>query len=110
MFATDHAPHPAAKKLVGYEKAANGIIGLETAIAITYHVLVEECRMPVEKWAEAWWKLPREILPSALVAQLEGRTTRIRVGEDRVVDCDAFASRARNCPYGGMSFDCWPVV
>ena len=110
MFATDHAPHPAAKKFVGYEKAANGIIGLETAIAITYHVLVEECKMSVEKWAEAWWKLPREILPSALVAQLEGRETRIRVGEERVVDCEAFASRARNCPYGGMSFDCWPVV
>ena len=110
MFATDHAPHPAAKKLVGYEKAANGIVGLETAIAITYRALVEEDGMSVEKWAEAWWKLPREILPSALVARLDGLKTRVRAGEERVVDCARFASRSRNCPYGGRAFDCWPVV
>ena len=108
MFATDHAPHAAEKKLVGYEKAANGIIGLETAVAITYHALVEECGMPVEKWAEAWWKLPRAILPDALVAQLDGRTTRVVVGEERTVDCARFASRSRNCPYGGRVFDAWP--
>ena len=110
MFATDHAPHPAAKKLVGYEKAANGIVGLETAIAVTYRALVEEEGMSVEKWAEAWWKLPREILPSALVARLDGLKTRVRAGEERVVDCAKFASRSRNCPYGGRAFDCWPVV
>ncbi len=109
MFATDHAPHPAAKKNCGYAKAANGIIGLETAIPITYQVMVEEESMPVEQWAEAWWKLPRAILPSALVAQLEGRTTRVAVGQPRAVDCAAFASRSRNCPYQGMVFDAWPV-
>ena len=109
MFATDHAPHPAAKKLVGYEKAANGIIGLETAIAITHHVLVEEEGMPIDKWAEAWWKLPREILPSALVASLEGSTTTIEVGDLRVVDPATFASRSRNCPYAGLAFRAWPA-
>ena len=62
MFATDHAPHPAAKKNLGFLKSANGIIGLETAIPITYAVMVEEEGMPVEKWAEAWWKLPRDII------------------------------------------------
>ena len=107
MFATDHAPHPAAKKNCGYAKAANGIIGLETAIPITYHVMVEEEGMPVEKWAEAWWKLPRAILPPALAAQLEGRTTRIDVGKPHTVDCATFASRSRNCPYRGMVFDGW---
>ena len=110
MFATDHAPHPAAKKLVGYEKAANGIVGLETAIPITYRALVEEEGMPVEAWAEAWWKLPRTILPAALAAQLEGRTTRIAVGEPRPVDLSSFASRSRNCPYDGRLFRAWPTA
>lgn len=109
MFATDHAPHPAAQKNCGYAKAANGIIGLETAIPITYHVMVEVEGMPVAKWAEAWWKLPRAILPPALVAQLEGRMTRVAVGAPRAVDCATFASRARNCPYQGLVFDVWPV-
>ena len=110
MFATDHAPHPAAKKLVGYEKAANGIVGLETAIPITYRALVEEEGMDVAKWAEAWWKLPRAVLPASLAAQLAGRVTRVVVGEERTVDCAAFASRARNCPYQGLRFRCWPAV
>ena len=108
MFATDHAPHAAAKKLVGYEKAANGIVGLETAIPVTYQALVEEEGMPVEKWAEAWWRLPRAILPSALVARLEGSKTRVVAGDERVVDCSQFASRSRNCPYGGRAFRAWP--
>lgn len=108
MFATDHAPHPAVKKLVGYAKAANGIVGLETAIPITYRVMVEEEGMSVAVWAEAWWKLPRAILPSALAARLEGRVTRVAVGAPRTVDPDAFASRARNCPYRGLALDAWP--
>ncbi len=108
MFATDHAPHAAAKKLVGYEKAANGIVGLETAIPVTYQALVEEDGMPVEKWAEAWWKLPCAILPSALAVRLVGSVTRVVVGEERVVECSQFASRSRNCPYGGRAFRAWP--
>lgn len=108
MFATDHAPHPAATKNVGYEKAANGIIGLECAIPITYHVMVEEEGMSVEKWAEAWWKLPREILPPQL-RTLAIRPTRVAVGSPRRVDVASFASLSRNCPYDGMEFTCWPI-
>lgn len=108
LFATDHAPHPAAQKDCGYAKAANGIVGLETAIPITYRALVEEEGMSVAAWAEAWWKLPRAILPPPLVASLAGRTTRVVGGETRTVRCADFASRSRNCPYEGLSFDCWP--
>lgn len=108
LFATDHAPHPPAQKDCGYAKAANGIVGLETAIPITYRALVEEEGMSVAAWAEAWWKLPRAILPPPLVASLAGRTTRVVVGETRTVRCADFASRSRNCPYEGLSFDCWP--
>ena len=116
MFATDHAPHPAAKKSLGFAASANGIIGLETAIPITYGVMVEEEGMSVEKWAEAWWKLPRDIvrvrsaecgMPS-FWEQL--RKTRVEVGAERVVDVSSFASLSRNCPYHGMKFRCWPAT
>lgn len=107
MFATDHAPHPAARKNCGYANAANGIIGLETALPITYQVMVEEEGMSIETWAEAWWKLPRMILPPTLVDSFAGRTTRVVVGAPRAVDCAAFASRARNCPYQGLVLDGW---
>jgi dihydroorotase len=33
-IATDHAPHPAERKLVPFEEAAPGLIGLETALSL----------------------------------------------------------------------------
>ena len=107
MFATDHAPHPLAKKLLPYEEAANGIVGLETAIPITYGVMVEEEGMSVEDWAKAWWKLPRDILPRSIdFAALA--PTKIEVGELRKVDVEKFKSLSRNCPYHGTEWRCWP--
>lgn len=110
MFATDHAPHPAAKKSLGFAKSANGIIGLETAVAITYHVMVEESGMSVEDWAKAWWEKPRWLLgsPRFDADALDLADTVVEVGEPRRVDLSSFASLSRNCPYGGMAFTCWP--
>src|SRR5207237_9722306 len=34
-IATDHAPHGALEKDVEFERAANGVIGLETSLALT---------------------------------------------------------------------------
>ena len=107
MFATDHAPHPAAKKSLGFLSSANGIIGLETAIPITYAVMVEEEGMSVDAWAKAWYELPR-----AIVAGIGSRAlpeTTVEIGAPRAVDVASFASRSRNCPYDGLSFRCWPA-
>ena len=111
MFATDHAPHPADRKSIGFAKSANGIIGLETAIPITYAVMVEEEGMPVEKWAEAWWKMPRDIVSGSefRVSSSGFRETVVTIGEEKAVDINSFASHSRNCPYNGMKFRCWPV-
>lgn len=104
MFATDHAPHPAARKSLGFAASANGIIGLETAVALTWKAMVEEEGMEPSAWAEAWWKMPRGILSSHAANRLEWmRETIVEVGEDRTIDVSTFASRSRNCPYGGMT-------
>ena len=103
MFATDHAPHPAAKKSLGFAASANGIIGLETAIPLTWMAMVEEEGMEPSAWAEAWWKMPRGILSPRVAARLDGaRQTTVEVGEWRVIEVAKFASRSRNCPYDGM--------
>ena len=105
MFATDHAPHPATQKSLGFAKSANGIIGLETAIPITYGVMVEEEGMSVEDWARAWYEKPLDIIASS---RLTLSTTTLAIGELRAVDCSVFASLSRNCPYAGMKWRCWP--
>ena len=111
MFATDHAPHPAAKKSLGFAKSANGIIGLETAIPITYAVMVEEEGMSVDGWARAWYEKPCDLLQGGSgVPPLQSRpVTTISIGSERTVDINSFASLSRNCPYNGMKFRCWPT-
>ncbi len=110
MFATDHAPHPQRTKSAGFLESANGITGLETAVAITYAVMVEEEGMDENAWAEAWWKKPLEILRNpANAGSLSGlRRTVLSIGERWTVDPAAFSSKSRNCPYAGMVFDCRP--
>ena len=111
MFATDHAPHPADRKSLGFAASANGIIGLETAIPLTWRAMVEEEGMEPDAWARAWWEMPRTILSERAARRLDGACdTKIAVGERRIVDVSSFASLSRNCPYGGMELDCWPVA
>ena len=127
MFATDHAPHPAETKSLGFLKSANGIIGLETAIPITYAVMVEEEGMDVDSWARAWYEKPRDIIRIGSIGSVGsvgavgaigskktlgdaiGRTT-IVIGEERTVDINSFATLSRNCPYNGMKFRCWATL
>ena len=111
MFATDHAPHPAAKKSLGFAASANGIIGLETARPRTWMAMVEGEGMDPDAWARAWWKMPRGILSPRAAARLDGaRQTTVEVGEWRVIEVSKFASLSRNCPYDGFESNCWPVV
>ncbi len=111
MFATDHAPHPAAKKALGFEASANGIIGLETAIPLTWMAMVEDEGMSPEAWAEAWWKMPRSILSPCAAKRLESaHKTTVEIGEWRVMEVSKFASLSRNCPYDGMESVCWPKI
>ena len=111
MFATDHAPHPAAKKALGFAGSANGIIGLETAIPLTWATMVEGEGMSPDDWARAWWKMSRGILSPRAAARLDdARQTVVEIGERRVIDIAKFASLSRNCPYDGFESNCWPVA
>jgi dihydroorotase len=48
-IATDHAPHAAHEKEQEFDRAPNGITGLETALGLTMRVLHREHRMPLAK-------------------------------------------------------------
>ena len=109
MFATDHAPHPAAKKSQGFLMSANGIIGLEAAIPITYGVMVEGEGMSVEAWARAWHDLPGRIIAGFDRIEPTLPETQVEIGVARRIELASFASRSRNCPYDGLEFDCFPV-
>jgi dihydroorotase len=48
-IATDHAPHASHEKEVEFERAPNGITGLETALALALRILHREHGMPLPR-------------------------------------------------------------
>ena len=109
LFATDHAPHPAAKKQGGFRSAANGIVGLETAAAVTWEVMVVQEGMSSEDWIARWTTGPAALLGEK-PAPAEKSFAIIDLKASRTVDPAAFRTKSRNQPFAGMRFAAWPVL
>jgi len=104
-IATDHAPHALFEKEQEFERAPNGITGLETALGLALRVLHKEHRMTVSRVVALMSTQPAGIL------SLEGRGT-LAVGSfaDVVVfdpavewsfDAKRSRSKSRNTPFDG---------
>lgn len=102
-IATDHAPHSSIEKDIEFDKAANGIIGLETAFSVVYG-LVEEGVLSLEEALSAMSANP------AKAFGLEGG--RLTVGSPAdmaILDLNArwkveparLKSKSRNTPWAG---------
>jgi dihydroorotase len=61
IIATDHAPHGLVDKAVEYDQAANGIIGLQTAVPLTLK-LVHDGTISLVRWVEALTSGPAKLL------------------------------------------------
>lgn len=61
IVATDHAPHPAEDKECEWAAAAFGMIGLETALSISYLAMVENGLLSFEQLIEKMSKNPAKI-------------------------------------------------
>lgn len=107
-IATDHAPHAAHEKQVEFERAAFGITGLETALALAITQLHREHRIPLTRIVELLTSGP------ARVFDLNGRGTLARgsFADVTIFDptkrwtFDAAKSRSmsRNTPFDGWQF------
>ena len=103
-FATDHAPHSAAAKGRGFLQAPFGIVGLETAIGITYTELVRSERMDAATWVRRWTAGPARILglpPPSLRPGAVADVVLLDLDSEWTVRADAFVSRSRNMPFEG---------
>lgn len=106
IFATDHAPHSAAKKALGFRSAPSGVIGLETAVGVSYKAMVEECGMPLLQWLRAWTTGPAALLGLPAPSLAEGCPadfTLLDLSTPWKVDPSAFASLSRNCPFASWT-------
>ncbi len=106
LVATDHAPHHYDEKEREFADAPNGIIGLETALAVIVTNLVETGIISYSQMVERMACSPARIfgLPGGTLAR--GSVADITVFDPAVswsVDPTTFLSKGRNTPYAGMA-------
>jgi dihydroorotase len=103
-FVTDHAPHTAEEKRQPFDQAPFGIVGLETALALTLTFLVEPGRISLERAIELWTDSPRRVfrLPEVKIeAGSPADLTLIDPAAVWTVDPDRFETHGRNTPFAG---------
>ena len=105
--ATDHAPHAQQDKETEWGAASPGMTGLETALAVVAHTMVETGRLSWRGVAERMSQAP------ARIGRLDGHGRPLAVGEPAnlvvvdpaapwTVDPLVTASRSTNTPFGGL--------
>ncbi len=101
-IATDHAPHHIDDKLVEFEKAANGIVGLETSLALGYTYLVKTGKMTITRLIDKMSTSPAKIIGINRGTLNEGSPADIVIfnpDEEFTVNVNEFASKGKNSPY-----------
>ncbi len=107
IVATDHAPHPAEAKECEWDAAAFGMVGLESALPIAMHALINEGHA---SWAEVERLLSQT---PAEIGRLESHPAALEPGEIADIalvdpsgistfDLDRLKGRSKNSPFLGM--------
>ena len=112
-IATDHAPHTVDDKKVEYDAAANGIVGLETAVALCLDRLVAAELLTLPQLVAALSANPARVLGlpgGTLAAGSPADLTLLDLAKRRQVDPARFESRSRNTPFGGFILKGWPAM
>lgn len=102
-IATDHAPHSVLEKEVEFDQAANGIIGLETAVGLSLR-LVAEGVLTLRQLVAKLSTNPARILgvPGGMLREGgPADITVLNLQHPWTVDVAQFRSKSRNSPFHG---------
>jgi dihydroorotase len=112
-IATDHAPHTRIEKDATFEEAANGIIGLETAVPLMWERLLRSGRISLSRLVELCSLNPSRILRLERGTLQEGAVADVTVIDPDVevtIDVESFKSKSRNSPFHGWVLHGAPVL
>jgi len=112
-IATDHAPHTVDDKKVEYDRAAFGIVGLETAVALCLDRLVGAGLISLTRLLELLSTRPAAILglPGGTLAPgAPGDVTVLDLARRTKVDPARFLSKGRNTPFAGWTLKGAPAL
>ena len=112
-IATDHAPHHANEKAYEFDKAPNGIIGLETAVSLTLDHLVQRGIISMTRMVELLschpsriFKLNRGSLQVGAIADVTIFDPNLAV----TIDATQFKSKSKNMPFAGWKLKGAPIA
>lgn len=102
VIATDHAPHSDLEKQVPFDEAANGVIGLETSMALGL-LLVDEGLLTVSQLIEKMSINPARItgLPAGVRVGGKADLTVIDLSGKYIYHAADGFSKSRNTPFDG---------
>jgi dihydroorotase len=106
LVATDHAPHHYDEKEREFADAPNGIVGLETALAVIVTNLVETGRLSFSDLVDRMSCTPARIFGLPGGSLVRGAVADVTVFDPKVrwkVEPSEFLSKGRNSPYAGMA-------
>lgn len=104
VIATDHAPHSDKEKSQSMRKAPFGIVGLETAAALTVTELVDKGILTPMQMAEKMSYNPAKILGLPKGTLEVGKVADIVIldpSEEYCIYAEELCSRSKNTPFGG---------
>jgi dihydroorotase len=107
VIATDHAPHHYDEKLVEFDEAPFGVVGLETAVSVCLDRLVHGGVISLGRMVELMSVNPARILDvsgGGLSVGAPADLTLLAPDLKVQVDSTTFRSLGRNSPFDGRSF------
>ncbi|MEO8045920.1 MAG: dihydroorotase [Nitrospirota bacterium] len=103
VIATDHAPHASQEKQLGFTEAPFGIVGLETALPLTF-ALVDEGVLSLESAVDKLSTAPSKafgLAKGTLAVGADADVVIVDQQEQWEVDPTMFRSKSRNTPFAG---------
>ena len=103
VIATDHAPHATQEKQLGFTEAPFGIVGLETALPLTF-ALVDEGVLSLESAVDKLSTAPAKafgLAKGTLAVGADADVAIVDQQEQWEVDPAKFRSKSRNTPFAG---------
>jgi dihydroorotase len=111
-IATDHAPHEPALKDVEFDRAPFGILGFETAIALSLEQLVHTGKISLMRMVELFTTGPARVLgmDRSLAAGQPADVTIFSTDRKWTYDVKDSPSKSRNSPFDGREFKGVPMA
>jgi dihydroorotase len=103
VIATDHAPHSEDEKMVEFDQAPFGIVGLETALPLSLK-LVEDGVLTLNEMIAKLTHLPSAVINVRRGALNPGDQADVVIfdtGRKVKIDRERFRSKSRNTPFNG---------